>query len=90
MQIDMSYVDQTLVNVAFAGINVLGGWVLHTVWASVRDLQEADKELAKDVKSIEVIVAGEYLKRAEFNEALVRIFDKLDAIDSKLDRKADK
>ena len=90
MQIDMSYVDQTLVNIGFAGINILGGWVLHTVWSAVRDLQEADKELAKDVKSIEVIVAGEYLKRAEFNEALIRIFDKLDAIDSKLDRKADK
>lgn len=61
--------------------------VLHE---SVRDLQEADKRLADKVSSIEILVAGNYVKRDDFDKSVQAIFHKLDRIEDKLDGKADK
>ena len=61
--------------------------VLHE---SVRDLQEADKKLAEKVGSVEVLVAGNYVKRDELEKSLNAIFAKLEKISDKLDGKADK
>ena len=77
-------------NVAIALVGMLGGWVLKTVWESVRDLQAADKELTDKVQGIEVLVAGQYIKRDELDRHIEAIFRKLDSIEAKLDRKADK
>jgi hypothetical protein len=48
------------------------------------------KHLDEQVGKLEVSVAGEYLKREEWKSDMQRLFDKLDAIEEKLDRKADK
>lgn len=61
--------------------------VLHE---SVRDLQESDKKLAEKVSQIEVLVAGNYVRRDDFDKSVEAIFRKLDRIEDKLDGKADK
>ncbi len=61
--------------------------VLHE---SVRDLQEGDKKLAEKVSQIEVLVAGNYVRRDDFDKSVEAIFRKLDRIEDKLDGKADK
>lgn len=61
--------------------------VLHD---SVRDLQDADKRLADKVSSIEVLVAGNYVKRDDLDKSVDAIFRKLDRIEDKLDGKVDK
>jgi hypothetical protein len=61
-------------------IGVLGGWTLNTVWAAVKDLQQADKELAEKVGQIEVLVAGRYVTREDFNQVLNQVFERLDRI----------
>jgi hypothetical protein len=71
-------------------VSVLFGWILKTVWDAVKDLQKADDELIDKVNKIEVLVAGEYVKREDFKADMDRLFNKLDAIDKKLDTKADK
>lgn len=71
-------------------VSVLFGWILKTVWDAVKDLQKADDELIDKVNRIEVLVAGEYVKREDFRSDMDRLFDKLDKIDKKLDSKADK
>ena len=71
---------QVLFDVAIGVIGVLGGWTLNTVWAAVKDLQEADKELAAKVGAIEVLVAGQYVTRDEFNQVLNQVFERLDRI----------
>ena len=71
---------QVLFDVAIGVIGVLGGWTLNTVWAAVKDLQEADKELAEKVGQIEVLVAGRYVTRDEFNQVLNQVFERLDRI----------
>lgn len=81
---------QVLFDVAIGVIGVLGGWTLNTVWAAVKDLQEADKELAEKVGNIEVLVAGRYITREEFNSTLNQVFERLDRIRDMLSTKADR
>lgn len=72
------------------GFNVLLGFLLNAVWQAVKDLQKADTELTKRVSEIEVLVAGNYITRPEFDRVLDKLFAKLDHIEMKLDKKADK
>ena len=81
---------QVFFDVAVGVIGVLGGWVLNTVWGAVKDLQEADKELAEKVGQIEVLVAGRYVTREEFNTTLSQVFIKLDTIRDIVSQKADR
>ena len=82
--------DQTFFNIAVAVAGSLGGWWLKVLWDAVKDLQSADKELAEKVSSIEILVAGQYVKRDDFDRFANAIFAKLDKIMDKLDTKADK
>jgi CHASE3 domain sensor protein len=83
-------VDQTIVNWLLAGFGALIGFLLNAVWQAVKDLQQADKHISEKVSQIEVLVAGTYVKKDEFVSHIAALFAKLDKIDDKLDRKADK
>ena len=82
--------DQTLFNYALALCGALGGWVLKVIWDAVKDLQAADKVLVEKVNTIEILIAGNYMSKQDFDKIAIAIFAKLDKIDDKLDRKADK
>lgn len=82
--------DQSLINWIIASAGALIGFVLKSIWDAVKDLQTSDKELADKVSRIEVLVAGEYVKKEEFNSIMLRLFEKLDHIESKIDGKVDK
>lgn len=82
--------DQTIVNWMLAGFGGLIGFLLNAVWQAVKDLQKADTELTKKVSEIEVLVAGAYVKKEEFSTAVTALFTKLDRIEDKIDKKADK
>ena len=73
-----------------SGFCALLGFLLNAVWQAVKDLQRADNELNKREGEIEVLVAGNYVTRHEFDRVVQRLFAKLDSIDSKLDSKVDK
>jgi triacylglycerol esterase/lipase EstA (alpha/beta hydrolase family) len=81
---------QDLFNTAMGALMLLAGWFLRVVWDSVKQLQAEDRELADKVSRIEVLVAGEYVKKDDFDRLMMRVFDKLDAIERKIDSKADK
>lgn len=82
--------DQQVVNFLFMGASALAGFVLNSVWNAVKDLQESDKEIAEKISSIEVLVAGNYVKREEFERSIQRIFEKLDHIDAKIEGRRDR
>jgi hypothetical protein len=82
--------DQQLFNVVLGVACALGGWWMKAMWESLKDLQVADKALVEKVSKIEVLVAGEYVKRDDFQEFSKAIFTKLDRIEDKVDSKADK
>lgn len=82
--------DQTIINWLLAGFGALIGFLLKAMWQAVKDLQTADKVLADKVGSIEVLVAGAYVKKDDFAHTIEALFKKLDKIEDKLDKKVDK
>jgi hypothetical protein len=82
--------NQELINWLLCGFGALLGFILKTLWEAVKDLQKADAALTKDVGEIKVLVAGNYVTRADFQQSISAMFSKLDVISAKLDGKADK
>ena len=81
---------QLVFNIIIGALYLLAGWVMKIIWDSLSDLRTADTILAEKVSTIEVLVAGSYAKRDEVDRMASAIFMKLDRIEEKLDRKADK
>ncbi len=86
--------DQTIFNWAIAALGTLGGWWMRVMWEEMKELKREDKALADRVAAIDVLVAGQYVKRdhfeAKFESLSHALFDKLDRIEDKLDKKVDK
>jgi hypothetical protein len=72
------------------GFGALVGFLLKSIWQAVNDLQVADKALVDKVASIEVLVAGNYVRRDDFDRMAAAIFAKLDRIEDKMGSKVDK
>lgn len=81
---------QILFNVVLGVAAFLGGFMLHAIWEKQQKLEETDTKLAEKVAAIETLVAGNYVTREEFSKHIDALFRKLDKIDEKLDKKADK
>jgi hypothetical protein len=81
---------QDLFNTAMGALLLLMGWFLRIMWDSLQGLQKQDRDLAEKVGKIEVLVAGEYVRKDDFDRIIERLFDKLDHIELKIDNKADK
>lgn len=81
---------QTFFNIAITLVGFLGGWVLNSLKSSIDSLHKADVSLTEKVQSVEVLVAGQYVRRDDFDKISAEIFRRLDKIYDKLDDKADK
>lgn len=82
--------NQDFLNWSFGIFNLILGGFIKAMWDSYKDLKKADTELAEKVNQIEVLVAGQYVKRDDFDRTAHAIFAKLDKIADKIDNKADK
>ncbi len=81
---------QDIINAAIGIAGALGGWWLKAIWGALRELQRADAQLAEKVSAIEVLVAGQYVRRDEFEKMAAALFSKLDKIYERLESKEDK
>jgi hypothetical protein len=81
---------QTLINYSVLLCGALGGWILKVLWDSIHELKIADAALIDKVTKIEVMVAGSYVTREEFQRTIATLFSKLDRIEDKIDHKVDK
>ena len=81
---------QVLFNIVIGVLSAMGGWMLNTMWVSLKDLQSADTKLAEKVSAIEVLVAGQYVTREEFTTMMQAVFLKLDKIQDTLNTKVDR
>jgi len=75
--------DQALINTIISIAAGAYGLVLKSMWDTIKSLDTQAGDL-------QVSVAGEYLKREEWKDDMRRLMEKLDSIDEKLDKKADK
>ena len=78
--------EQTFLNWLYGAATLIISAVVKWLWAAHKELQAADKDLAEKVSKIEVLVAGQYITRDEFERAIKRIFDKLDNIEMKIQK----
>lgn len=83
-------IPQAAVNIGLMFISSVFGAIFKFLYDKLRDLQNADLELAEKVKGIELLVAGNYTKRTEMERMYDALFNKLDRIEDKLDTKLDK
>lgn len=81
---------QVAFNIVVAVAGFLGGWILNNLRDSLKTLTQTDNELADKVQRIEILVAGQYVKRDDLDKMTEALFKKLDKIESKLDNKVDK
>jgi hypothetical protein len=81
---------QLAFNIVLSLVAFLGGWVLNSVRDSIASLQKSDNELADKLQHVEVLVAGQYVRRDEIKDLTTALFNKLDKIELKLDKKVDK
>ena len=78
--------DQSIINWVIGLGGTVIGIFIKSMLDSIKDLQKSDKEMSERVGSVEVLVAGTYVKRDELRE----LMRKLEQIDAKLDRKTNK
>ena len=78
--------EQSFLNWLFGLANLALGAFLKWMYDAHKELRDADKELTEKVGKIEVLVAGQYITREEFDRAIQRIFDKLDHIEMKIQK----
>lgn len=81
---------QVLFNISFGIAGAVVGWMLNNLRDNLKALTDADTALTVKVQAIEVLVAGQYVKREELDRLGKAIFSKLDRIEEKIDNKADK
>jgi lipoprotein NlpI len=82
--------EQSYLNWGFGIVNLILGGLIKAMWDSYKDLKKDDVELAEKVNQIEILVAGQYVKRDDFDRVASAIFSKLDKISDKIDKKADR
>jgi hypothetical protein len=82
--------EQSIYNWAFGLLNLVFGFILKAIWDSYKELKSADMALAEKVNSIEILVAGNYVRKDDFDRFTDAIFIKLDKISDKIDNKVDK
>lgn len=79
-----------MINWALSILSAIAGFLLKTLWNSVKELQESDQNIVSKIYEVDKLVAGEYVRRDELTSQMVAMFKKLDRIEDKLDHKVDK
>jgi len=93
--------DQTLINYLMAGFGAAISFILKVIWEGLRELQKCDLDITSRISQMQLLVAGEYVKREDlerstnmqreyFEKSLTALFAKLDKIENKLDGKMDR
>ena len=82
--------DQTLFNIVVSVAGAMCMFVLMAVWNRLGKLEESDTKLAANIAAMHILVAGEYIKRAEISPQLQGIYDELKHIRSDLSMKVER
>lgn len=81
---------QVLFNIALTLIGVLGGVVLNNIRESIKSIKDDHKVTNETVHRMEVLVAGEYVKKDDLEKLTNALMTQLTRIENKVDAKADK
>lgn len=82
--------QHTIVEGLLGLVAFFGGIFVRGLNESIKSLHEQDAALTKQLNEMSTLVAGDYLKTEKFEAIMVRLFEKVERINDKLDVKADK
>lgn len=82
--------QQTLFNVLIGAVSAGGSWFLRTMWAEMKEQREQQQETNNRLSALDRTIASDYVKRDHLDKSLDRMFNALERIEDKLDRKVDK
>ena len=81
---------QMMFNIVAGVAGLFGAFILTRLWAALDEIRKDHTALSRRHAETEVLVAGAYAKREDVERLAQAIFNKLDKIEGKLDKKADK
>ena len=84
--IDMQY----LFNLLFVTLLGIVSWYVKRTSADIQTLQTTDDKIIRDLTEMRILVAGQYVTRAELTDMMKALFTKLDRIEEKISLKADR
>lgn len=73
---------QTIFNVVFAVIGFLAGWILQIIWSEIKEMQDSQREIEREI-------ADNYVRRDDYRIDIAEIKGMLSRIFDRLDRQAD-
>jgi hypothetical protein len=88
--IEVADITQSVVNWTIGVVGSVSGILAKVLWGNIEALQKRDDELSYQIAKVELLVAGNYVNKDDFEKAMDKVIMKLDKIDDKIDRKADK
>lgn len=81
---------QTIYNWLIGIVIALISWIARGMKEEFKEQRQDLAKLAERVQSIDVLVAGTYVKRDDLDKLSTALFTKLDRIEAKVDQKVDK
>ncbi|MDD5212550.1 MAG: hypothetical protein PHV62_09070 [Sulfuricurvum sp.] len=81
---------QQVANGLFVVVSFLGGILYRDIRSGMKEQESDLSKLATKIQGIEVLVAGDYVKKSDQDKLASALFKKLDQICEKLDRKVDR
>ena len=76
-----------IVEVLLGLIAFFGGMFVKSLADSIKLLHQQDKELTDKIHAIKELVAGDYVRRDDFDRKIDKLFEKLDLIMERIDSK---
>lgn len=81
---------QVLFNISVGIIGTIGGWFLHTFYGSIRELQKADFRLNEEIHKVSLIIAGDYVKKADLEKFEESMVQQLRILDEKIEKRIER
>lgn len=76
---------QMVINSLIMLVAFFGGWFVRVLWSKLGDLEREHKGTNQRLNGVEILVAGQYIRRDEFETKINALFNKLDKIEDKID-----
>jgi hypothetical protein len=87
---DFFPVPQFVLNWAFLAASGVIGWLVGRLTLQIKELQNTDAAMAKELHEVALLIAGKYVRRDELADFRAEVMTSLNAIQAVLREKADK
>lgn len=78
---------ELLWNAGLTLASVVGGWFLKVLSDEIHQLREEDKRLADRVNDVALIVAGDYVRKTDFDRFEDALMGRFDRLERKIDER---